>query len=72
MTDNVTTLPVVRVERCEIDDAGDTKECAYIRLKGATTRLLMILEHRSERNYGMAMEAVERATAEYRALLSRT
>ena len=45
----------------------DARECAYVRLKGASERLLMILEHRSERNYELAMQAVERCMAEYRA-----
>lgn len=50
--------------------ADDGKECAYIRLSGATERLLMVLQYRNDHNYGIAMEAVERAMAEYRGYLA--
>jgi hypothetical protein len=56
-----------RITTIEIDRTDQT-ECALVRLQGAATRLLMILEHRSERNYETAMGAVERAMAEYRAI----
>jgi hypothetical protein len=45
----------------------DQRECAYVRLRGATERLLLVLQYRSDHNYKVAMEAVERAMAEYRA-----
>lgn len=48
----------------------DRKECAYIGLRGATERLFMVLQYRSDSNYETAMQAVERAMAEYRATLS--
>ena len=51
---------------------ADAKECAFIRLRGATERLLMIFEHRSEKHYGIAMQAFERAMAEYRTYGEKT
>lgn len=44
----------------------DAKECAFIRLRGATERLLLVRYHRSDRNYVAAMQAVERTMMEYR------
>lgn len=43
----------------------DKIECAYIRLRGAAERLLMILQHRSERNYDIAMQAVEQTIMDF-------
>lgn len=48
---------------------ADRKECALVMLRGATERLLMILDYRSARNYEQAMQAVERKIAEYRATI---
>lgn len=45
--------------------AHQAKECAQVKLRGAAERLLMVVEHRSERNYGIAVEAVKRALNEY-------
>jgi hypothetical protein len=66
MTDNVVTLPVIRIERMSDDDGEDARECAIIDLTGAAERLVMILRFRSERNYATAIEMVERAIAEFR------
>lgn len=41
------------------------KECAYIGLRGATERLMLVLQYRSERNYDVAVAAVVQAHAEY-------
>lgn len=39
-------------------NASDDLECAYIKLKGATERLMLLLEYRSEDNYAIASAAV--------------
>ena len=66
MTDNVVTLPVIRVERMSDDDGEDARECAIIRLAGAAERLAMIFKFRSEHNYVTAIDVVERTIAEFR------
>jgi homoserine kinase len=50
----------------DLSQQDETKECAYIGLRGATERLLMVLNYRSENNYETAMKSVERAMTEYR------
>lgn len=47
---------------------GDAKECAFIRLRGSTERLFLVLQYRNDHNYEIAMQAVETAMAEYRAM----
>jgi hypothetical protein len=44
----------------------DEKECQFIQLRGATERLLMLLQYRSDRNYDLGMQAVEEAIKDYR------
>jgi hypothetical protein len=51
-----------------LSDVDDRKECAFIRLRGATERLLLVLQYRSDHNYETGMKAVEHAMAEYRGL----
>jgi hypothetical protein len=47
----------------------DMIECALVRLRGAITRLDMVLEHRAEHAYEIGMQAVESAMAGYREAL---
>jgi hypothetical protein len=49
----------------EEEKRADEVECAYIRLKGATERLMMVLQHRSERNYSIAAAAVAFSCTEW-------
>lgn len=44
----------------------DRRECATIILRGATIRLLMVLDAKSEHNYEYAVDAVESAIKKYR------
>lgn len=52
----------------QMSEQNDQIECAYVEMKGAVTRLLMIIEHRSERNFDLARIVAERALAKYHAL----
>lgn len=42
----------------EDEKHADELECAYIQLKGATERLMLVLEHRSDKNYAIAAAAI--------------
>lgn len=42
----------------EEEKRADEIECAYIQLKGAAERMMLVLEHRSERNYSIAAAVV--------------
>lgn len=55
----------------EDGSADDAVECAYVRLRGAVERLLLVLNHRSERNYDAGMEAVERCMENFRVLTGK-
>lgn len=49
----------------EEEKRADEIECAYIRLKGAAERMMMVLEHRSERNYSIAAACVAHSCTEW-------
>ena len=49
----------------EQEKLADEIECAYISLRGATERLMLVLQHRSERNYSVAVAAVALRAAEW-------
>lgn len=49
----------------EQEKLADEIECAYIRLKGAAERLMLVIQYRSERNYSIAVAAVALRAAEW-------